>query len=130
MQSNVNQPNFILKRTFTASEAVSLLTQRFPILSQTFSTEELKFDEPFSAYERLGSLVHDRFQDEPFLRTVAAFIDELASSDDPLLENVLNVSLLEKIAEEPTVASALKAYIGPKAADLLQSIEKEVFGRE
>ena len=131
MQPDMNQPNFIQKRMLTASDAVSLLTHRFPVVSQTVaSPDELRIAEPFYAYERFASLIQDRFRDQPFLRSVGVFIDELASSGDPLLENVLTVTILEKLAEQPTVAAALKTYIGPKAADLLERAEREVFGRK
>lgn len=99
------------------------------ILQLVGSPDELNTAEPFYAYERFASLVQEKFEDQTFLRSVGAFIDELALSGDPLLENVLTVGLLERLAERPTVTAALKPYVGAKASDLLKRMEREIFGR-
>jgi len=128
--SEENGGSFIRKRIMTASEAVSLLTEKFPgVMKLVESPDELMIAAPFYAYERFASHVQSRIDDQAFLRSVGEFIDELASSNDPLLENILAVTLLEKLAENPSVIAAVKPHIGIQASNLLSDVERTLFGR-
>jgi hypothetical protein len=96
LDTNENRPNFISVKTAGPKEAVSLLLERFPmVLDLGESREELEDTGPFYAYNQFASEVQKRVNDEDFLKAVCTFMDELAASNDPLLENLLTVSVLE-----------------------------------
>lgn len=129
-ESNQSSPDFVLLKTCTPAEAVSLLVDRFPImLDLGESLDELKETGPFYAYDRFGAEVTNRANDEEFLRQVCLFIDELAASKDLLLEDVLVVSLLETFAEDPAVAAKVEILVGEKARMLLKDIEQKIYER-
>lgn len=114
-----------------ASEAVSLLLNRFPVVRQLVgSADDLNLAPPFYAYERFAGEIHHRVNDETFMISVGEFINELADTNDPLLENVLWVTILEKIAEDPLVSTRTKGYLGLKAKEMLEEVEREFYGRK
>jgi hypothetical protein len=116
----------------TASEAVSLLVTRFPALAEMVDgLDELQeLAPPFYAYELFAGDVAKRVHDNSFMNDVGGFIDELVSMKDPLIENVLWVSVLEKIAENPSAATEIKRYLGNEARTMLESVEREFYGRD
>jgi hypothetical protein len=108
-------------------DAVSLLVSRFPALRETVDKDSL-WTSPHIAY---GLLATDLLEEgtTSSLNEVAQFVDELASSGDSLLEELLIVDLLEGIAQDANLARRLRAKIGPKSATLLERVEREFFGR-
>jgi hypothetical protein len=129
-ESNEYRPNFILVKTVTPAEAVSLLVDRFPfMLDLGESLEELKETGPFYTYVLFGEQVKRKQNDAAFLRLVSGFIDELAASNDWLLEEVLVVSLLEKLAEDPGLAAKLDVLISEKARGWLKDVERVIYKR-
>jgi hypothetical protein len=105
-----------LLKKLTPAEAVSLLIERFPmVLDLGESREELIDTGPFYAFERFASEALKRKSDKNFLQLVGFFVDELAESKDPLLQELLVVSVLEKLAEDPNAAVKLIPHMGEKA---------------
>jgi len=114
----------------TSAEAVALLVERFPmVLDLGESQQELVKTGAFYAYDRFASEAQNRVNDPNFLRLIGFFIDELAESKEPLLQELLIVSLLEKLAEEPKVAAKFEPHIGEKAKGLLKEVERKFYGR-
>ena len=114
----------------TASDAVSLLLEKFPMMLQLVeSPDDLLIAAPFHAYESFASEIERKLHDKAFLDSAASFINELAESGDPLLENVVTVSVLERLASDPSIAAEIKRYIGTRARDWMKRIERELFGR-
>jgi len=63
------------------------------------------------------------------MHSVVFFIDELAQSKDPLVENVLLVSLLEGIAVDARVARTISRNLSPHSRSLLHEVESKIYGR-
>lgn len=128
MPEKIEGPGFIWTKTLSSSEAVTMLIGKFPFMQQLIDEDD--FELPYAAYECFASEAHRRTQDPAFMKSVGAFIDELADSSDPLLRDILWVSVLGKIAEEPLVALESKKYINPKAAAMLDEVERGYYGRK
>jgi len=122
---NLNE-HFIRKPSVTSGEAVALLKRRFPQESQLFGSEEdPEIPQQFYAYERLAEEIQNRTGDVFFLESVTRFINELSLSKDPLLENLLVVSLLERLAADPVVVSAMRPHLENEALNFLNAVERE-----
>jgi hypothetical protein len=67
--------------------------------------------------------------DSAFLKSALGFIDELAVSGDLLLENVLIVSLLERLAVDRGLAHEIGRQLGERARRMLNDVERDMFGR-
>lgn len=113
-------------KTMTNSEAVLLLLDRFPELGN----ESLSDDEPYYAYGLLGSEIQARKNNPVFIEVVCKFVTELANSRDPLLKDILITCVLERIAEDPELASTIKARLDGATKVLLENVERDLFGRK
>lgn len=120
--------HFVVKPPVTSAEAVSLLLEKFPCLSDS-GGEELSPNEPYYAYERLAEQVALRHNDPAFLKGACDFFQILAESRDRLLTDLLVVGLFEPIAENAALASKVKECLGPVAKEILQTVERDLFGR-
>jgi hypothetical protein len=115
----------------TNLDAIGLLVARFPIiLSRIDTREDLTTAAPYFAYSLLGGEVIARAADPQFMMDVCKFLNFLAESKEPILEEVLVVSVLERIADEPTVVNLLRPCLGESALSFLTQVEKEMFGRD
>jgi len=121
--------DFVVVRTMTPREVVSLLLGRFPAVRDLVCTDEYCFEEPTRVYDAFAQEVIRRARDREFTTSVVQFIDELAESKDPLIGTVLVISLLEGIAADPGVAKEISAAIGEPAKALLQDVERKIYGR-
>jgi ribonucleotide reductase beta subunit family protein with ferritin-like domain len=63
--------------------------------------------EPYYSYERFAEEVLRRKNDELFLKSVCAFINELAASRERWLQEVLGVALLESLAQDSEFAATM-----------------------
>ena len=124
-----NEPNFILVPSSSPAEVVSLLLDRFPGMRDVVCPDEDSLAEPHRVYDSFASQVIKRIDDRVFTQSVGEFIDELAKSKEPLIGDVLVISLLEGIAVSPDAAKAMSNLIGEPARDLLQDVEKKMYGR-
>lgn len=113
----------------TATDAVALLVERFPILKERVDDPGDLFEMPHVTYGLLATEVLDNSGDDVLLTTVAEFIDELANSGDSLLEELLVIDILEGLAQDPGIARRISARINPKAVEFLERVEREYFGR-
>jgi hypothetical protein len=91
--------------------------------------EQFSSDEPYYAYERLAALLVARSDDTLFFEAFCDLVDEMAQTGDPLLQDILIVSVLERIAEDARVAARLKQHIGSAGRDMLEAVERDLFGR-
>jgi hypothetical protein len=110
--------------------AISLLIDRFPVLRQRVDDPGDLLIGPHFAYSLLATEALDRHTDEAFLDSVVEFINDLATSGDSLLEEVLVVDILEGIAQDPNLSNRIKANMSPKALYWLERVETEYFGRK
>jgi hypothetical protein len=115
----------------TSSEAIDLLVKHFPILlSRVDVKEDLAFAPPYFAYGLLATEVINRSEDREFVREVCKFLNFMAASGDPILEEVLAVSVLERIADESGVVINVRQCLDRGALAVLDCIETEIFGRK
>jgi hypothetical protein len=84
-----------------AETAVLRLVDRFPeVLARVDPPQDAFTASPYLAYGLFAQEVVERKEDDEFLNHASAFMNELAESEDALLEEVLVVSVLERIAED------------------------------
>jgi len=121
--------DFILVRTMTPREVVCLLLNRFPTMRDVVCPDEYSFDEPTIVYDSFAGIVIERSDDPSFMHSVAFFMDELAESKDPLIREVLIVSLLEGIAADEQVARMIERTMTPHSRSLLHEVESKIYGR-
>lgn len=115
----------------TNLDAIELLLKHFPILlSRVDSKEDMEIAAPYFAYGLLATEVINRVGDEQFIRKVCKFLNFMAESKDAILEEVLAVSVLEKIADEPAVVNSVKRWLNEDTLAALELIETEMFGRK
>jgi len=121
-----HKPNFIIRKTCTPVEAVSLLVRRFPVVLDLGETKsELEQQGPYYAYANFASRILADLNDKSVRDSVVKFIDELAESQDTLLEDVLITSILEKIAEDPELSHNIRLELQQKGAGMLRRVEEE-----
>jgi hypothetical protein len=114
----------------TSKEAIGLLTERFPVIkTRVEDPDDLSVAEPYYAYGLLATEILDGAHPTKFLESACGFVNELAESQDPLLEEVLVVSVLEKVAEDRSLSDRIKPYLRENARLLLDRVEKEFYGR-
>jgi hypothetical protein len=121
--------DFILVRTMTPREVVCLLLNRFPAMRDLVCPDEYCFELPTIVYDSFAKVVIERSGDPGFMQSVVPFIDELAESKDPLINEVLISCLLEGIAENEQVARMISRSISPKSRSLLHEVEINFYGR-
>jgi hypothetical protein len=115
----------------TNLDAIDLLVKHFPILlSRVDSREDLEIAAPYFAYGLLATEVINRAGDEQFVREVCKFLNFMADSRDAALEELLAVSVLERVADEPAVVNSVKRCLNKGALAVLDLIETEIFGRK
>ena len=84
---------------------------------------------PHFAYGLLATEVINRAGDGEFVREVCKFLNFMAASGDPILEEVLAVSVLERIADEPAVVNSVRQCLSKGTLAALDRIETEMFDR-
>ena len=110
--------------------AVTLLVNRFPeVLARVESPQDAFTASPYLAYSLLAQEIIEKKEDDHFLNNVSSFINELAEDGDALLEEVLVVSIFERVAEDESLADKLKVKLREKAKILMKRVEKDYFGR-
>jgi hypothetical protein len=110
--------------------AIALLVDRFPeILTRVDSPQDAFVAPPYLAYGLFAQEIVGRKGDEAFLSKASGFIDDLAESGDPVLEEVLVVSVLERVAEDASLTDKLKAKLRERARSMMQQVEAGYFGR-
>jgi hypothetical protein len=113
-----------------AATAVALLLDRFPeVLARVDSPEDAFTAPPYFAYGLLAQEIIAKKKDHDFLIRASAFMSELAEDGDALLEEVLVVSVLERVAEDESLVVKLKGELRAKARDLMKQVEAGYFGR-
>jgi hypothetical protein len=109
----------------TPSQVLELLASRFPELPVLSPDDEVAAAEPYYSYERFADEVRNRRDDRGFFMRACSFINELADSGDELLEEVLVLSVLETVAEDPALAKDMRGCLSVKANSFLQGVETE-----
>lgn len=110
-------------------EAIQLLVAKFPILAERSGESDYLTDSPHVMYNLLATEIHDNRGDLSLLNRVAEFIEDLANSNDDLLQELLVIDLLEGIAQDENLSRQLGAKLSSRSAALLSRVEKEYFGR-
>ena len=131
MSSDTNKEvNFVLMRTMTPRELVSLLLSRFPATRDLVCPDEGCFEMQSVVYDSFAEIVRERSDDPAFIQSVALFIDDLADKREPLVTEVLLSSLLEGIAVDEQLARMISRIISPQSRSLLHQVESNFYGRE
>jgi hypothetical protein len=115
------------------ADVLRLLRNRFPEFAELFCDPENidpEVDEPYYSYSRLVEQVLARKEDNSLLKRVSSFVNEMTTSKDPWLEELVGVEVLEGLAQDPIVAASLYASIVPEAQASLKAIERRMYGRE
>jgi hypothetical protein len=113
-----------------AETAVALLVDRFPeVLARVDAPQDAFTASPYLAYGLFAQEVVEKKEENDFLNRATTFMNELAESGDALLEEVLVVSVLERIAEDESLVHKLKGKLRAKAGSLMKKVEEEYFGR-
>ena len=129
-ESDETRREFVLKRTCTPAEAITLLMDRFPtILKLAESSETLAEMGPYYVYGTFADEVRRRNIDQNFLKSFGLFANELSDSTDPMLRDLLVTAILERVADDPGTAAKVRPYLGPRAQAMLNQVEKDWFGR-
>jgi hypothetical protein len=82
MSSDTNKEvNFVLMRTMTPRELVSLLLSRFPATRDLVCPDEGCFEMQSVVYDSFAEIVRERSDDPAFIQSVALFIDDLADRE-------------------------------------------------
>jgi len=121
--------DFLRLPNITPHQVVSLLLNRYPTVRDLVCSDEYCFEEPTRVYDAFAKVVIERSYDPDFIQSVARFIDELAESDNLLIESVLSASLLEGIAENEQLARTISRSISPRSKRVLQEVESKIYGR-
>jgi hypothetical protein len=121
--------DFVLVPTMTPREVVCLLLNRFPAMRDLVCPDEYCFELATIVYDSFAKVVIERSGDPGFMQSVVPFINELAESKDPLINEVLISCLLEGIAENEQVARMISRSISPRSKKLLQEVESKIYGR-
>jgi hypothetical protein len=110
--------------------ALAVLVDRFPeVLARVDSPQDAFMAPPYLGYGLFAQEIVTRREDDAFLNKASRFIDELAESGDSVLEEVLVVSVLERIAEDASLAQKVKAKLRERARNMMKQVEAEYFGR-
>jgi hypothetical protein len=123
-----DSPNFTIKKTLTSRDAVALLLGAFPSLPKDVG-EELSFDESHYVFARFADEVLHRMRDDVFFPAACNFISRLAESRDSFLTDILVTSFFESVVYHPDLSSKMKGYLGARAKELLQSVERHLLGK-
>ena len=121
--------NFVIVPTMTPREVVSLLLGRFPAMRDVICPDEDCFNEETIVYDSFATEVVRRVDDRDLFDSVIRFIDDIAESKDPLLNNVLVVCLLEGLASDPDIARRVSGAVGETARTLLRDVERNFYHR-
>lgn len=122
--------DFVLLRTMTPRDLVCLLLNRFPTVRDRVCPDEFHFKNPTIVYDSFAKIVREKSGDSGFIQSVALLIDELANIKEPLIQDVLNASLLEGIAENAQLARTISGIISSHSGSLLHEVERKIYGRE
>ena len=117
--------DFVIKKTLTSPEAVSLLIETFPWLPNAVG-EELDPAESHYVYARFADEIQRRQNDESFLRQACDFVSHLAEVHDSFLTDILVTSFFESVAYDRTLATRMKPCLSPTANDLLEAVERHL----
>jgi hypothetical protein len=104
-------------------------SRHFPELHDKFDDSNDDFRDVTYVYDLLSTEMRQRWKDEQFRKRSCEFMDHLAESGDSLLEELLVICLLEKLAEDVEVAENARACLAARASGLLRVVEREMFGR-
>lgn len=121
--------DFVLVRTMTDRELVSLLLNRFPNVRDLLRLDEDDFDLSTVVFDSFARVVIERSEDPGFLQSVAFFIDELAENKSSLVQEVLITCFLEGIAANEKVARMIELAMTPHSRNLLHEVEAKIYGR-
>ncbi len=88
------------------------------------------FESAHVTYTMLATELLQNPSNDELLNAVARFADELASSGDELLEELLVIDVLEGIAQDSQLAIRLSARLGERAAAFLREVERGYYKRD
>jgi hypothetical protein len=123
------EQGWVLRRSRSSEKVVSILLRRFRSIADLLCQDEANYSYPFYVYDKFAVEVIKRIRDKSFMEEVGTFVDDLAESTDPLVRDVLVVSLLEGIASDAEAARVLKNVIRSDAKALLFDVEAKMYGR-
>lgn len=110
--------------------ALTVAFEAFPELKDKFDGPDDEFlNDVYFVYGLLSTKMIQRWHEDLFRKRSCKFMERLAESGDPFLEELLVVCLLEKLAEDVVLAGRAKKCIGLQAAAFLSAVEREMFGR-
>lgn len=111
-------------------DALNLVFRSFPELVARFDGPDDEFmGDLYYVYGLLASEIVSRWEENSFQTRSCEFMNHLADSGDLLLEELLVVCLLEKIAEDATLAKRARSCMGERAAAFFTKVEAQMFGR-
>ena len=113
------------------SELTRRLVETLPELGTAFAEEQAWWGEevvpPHIAYgDVLIPLLEELLVsqgDEPLLSRAFSLLEELSSSDDPLVQEVVTDTICEYIVDRPALYSPAKGFMGGKTAELCKRTE-------
>jgi len=111
-------------------KALELAFNKFPELKDKFDGPEDEFlKDVYFVYGVLATEMVSHWNDDKFRKRTCEFLNALAESGDSLLEELLVVCLLERLAVDAAISEQAKACLGEKSGRFLTRVEREVFGR-
>ncbi len=109
--------------------AVRLLMARFPQISHLFvdpNGPEFENSDAYSAYNRFAEEVLRRQNDTTFLSGVYVFIDDLAFSQQSILEELFG-EVLETLAQDKEFCRKLYPCVHSEAKEALKRVDPETY---
>jgi hypothetical protein len=113
------------------SDLTRRLVEMLPELEPAFAEEQEWWEEeevpPHIAYgDLLTPLLEELLvsrRDEPLLGRAFSLLEELSSSDDPLVQEVVTDTICEYIVDRPALYFPAKRFMGEKTAKLCTGTE-------
>lgn len=109
--------------------------ERFPEILEIYLSEKEWRDGEFEGLHTMFGDVLNPFleralleRNKELLKRIFAFLEEMATSDDPYLINVLTVTILAKLGDDSGILDEATQYMGVKTKEASNEIE-EYLGR-
>lgn len=113
------------KPTIKYHEAVEELEQRFPEIEYPLDFEENYRDLAYIVYEDIfNKFIIKMFREdnEELLLRIFDYMEEMASSDDIEVRNLLQVGILEELWSERLTFNRARKYMWPKTRELYEGL--------
>ena len=119
----IHGPDWTMRKTFSSQDAFQLLLARFPELAHWVAADDLDPELSFMVYSRFIEEI-DKLNRDTYFRRAAALLDELATSEDRCLSDLL-CDVFETLSGLPNARGQLRTLLGPEARRIQDVVEAD-----